>query len=296
MKIVLIALLVAVLGAGCWQHMRYGGVRRDLAQDRQAFLYGSDTFHLIGYLRSEAITDEGVLDALRALKDATETVEGLEWIYAGRVLVNSTPSEQLGDIEWTACFLLQLPSRAAYDKAAAGALGSALAVFPDAHIHGLERPAFANLLMHQGLGLLRIFDILTRAPSAFPFVQVEGAFEFPQAREITGRLLAGEKLNPDAVVVFNLSRPGDAEQQTSNSGYGRRMLGAMAEGGYGPLHFGSAVEVDGGGEFEDIVLVYYPGPRFFAEMATSTFFQGIIGGKQLGDNQSTITVPVLSRL
>ena len=29
---------------------------------------------------------------------------------------------------------------------------------------------------------------------------------------------------------------------------------------------------------------------------SSTFFQGIIGGKQLGDSQSSITVPILSRL
>ena len=33
-----------------------------------------------------------------------------------------------------------------------------------------------------------------------------------------------------------------------------------------------------------------------ADMIRSEFFQGIIGDKQLGDNQSTITVPVLDRL
>ena len=47
---------------------------------------------------------------------------------------------------------------------------------------------------------------------------------------------------------------------------------------------------------EDVAIVYYPGVRFFSSMIQSEFFQGIIGDKQLGDTQSTITVPVLDRL
>ena len=57
-----------------------------------------------------------------------------------------------------------------------------------------------------------------------------------------------------------------------------------------------AARGQGEAEFENVVLVYYPGVRFFADMVQSEFFQGIVGDKQLGDTQSTITVPVLDRL
>ena len=40
-------------------------------------------------------------------------------------------------------------------------------------------------------------------------------------------------------------------------------------------------------------VVHYPGTEYFAGLITSTFFQSIIGDKQLGDNQSSVTVPLL---
>ena len=36
--------------------------------------------------------------------------------------------------------------------------------------------------------------------------------------------------------------------------------------------------------------------QYFADMIRSSFFQGIIGDKQLADTQATVTVPILSRL
>jgi hypothetical protein len=45
-----------------------------------------------------------------------------------------------------------------------------------------------------------------------------------------------------------------------------------------------------------VAIVYCPGVQFFADMLRSEFFQGIIGGKQLGDTQAVITVPILDLL
>ena len=118
----------------------------------------------------------------------------------------------------------------------------------------------------------------------------------PQAPEIAAQITRGESLNKRGAVVFNLSDHGTPEQQANDAAYTDQILGAMAEGGYGPIHWGRAVRVSGQAEFERVVLVYYPGVRFFGDMIQSTFFQSIVPGKQLGDNQSTITVPVLDRL
>ena len=100
----------------------------------------------------------------------------------------------------------------------------------------------------------------------------------------------------DAVVVVNLVQDGSPDQQSANRQYGASMLGAMAEGGYGPLHMGAAVRVERDYDFDSVAIVYYPGVDFFADMATSDFFQGIVGDKQLADTQAVLTVPVLDRL
>ena len=62
------------------------------------------------------------------------------------------------------------------------------------------------------------------------------------------------------------------------------------------MHVGSAVTLQGDPDFDNVVLVYYPGVNYFADLLTSTFFVGIVGDKQLGDTQATITVPVLDLL
>ncbi len=46
----------------------------------------------------------------------------------------------------------------------------------------------------------------------------------------------------------------------------------------------------------NVVIVYYPGVEYFAEMLQSEFFTGIVGGKQLGDTLSSPTVPLLPHL
>jgi hypothetical protein len=67
----------------------------------------------------------------------------------------------------------------------------------------------------------------------------------------------------------------------------------MAEMGNGPMHIGAAVTLEGGADFGNVVIVYYPGVEYFAEMLQSEFFTRIVGGKQLGDSQSSPMVPRL---
>jgi hypothetical protein len=45
-----------------------------------------------------------------------------------------------------------------------------------------------------------------------------------------------------------------------------------------------------------VAIVYYPGVDYFHSMIRSRFYQHIIGRKQLVDNQSSVTVPILHRL
>ena len=66
--------------------------------------------------------------------------------------------------------------------------------------------------------------------------------------------------------------------------------------GNGPTHIGDAVTLEGDADFDQVVIVYYPGVEYFAEMLQSEFFTGIVGGKQLGDTLSSPTVPLLPHL
>ena len=52
----------------------------------------------------------------------------------------------------------------------------------------------------------------------------------------------------------------------------------------------------GGGTVDQVIIVFYPGLEFFVEMVEGKFYQGIFGGKQLGDDLSTLTVPLLQHL
>ena len=109
-------------------------------------------------------------------------------------------------------------------------------------------------------------------------------------------LLAHREYGEDAVVVLNFVKNGTAEQRAANSGYAAQMLRLMAEMGNGPRHIGDAVTLEGEAEFDDVVVVYYPGVEYFAELLQSDFFTGIVGGKQLADSFSSPSVPLLPHL
>jgi hypothetical protein len=62
------------------------------------------------------------------------------------------------------------------------------------------------------------------------------------------------------------------------------------------MHIGSAVRLEEEAEFDQVVIVYYPGPNYFADMLESRFFNAIIDDKQLADTQAVPTVPIMSLL
>lgn len=295
-KVVLGLVLVLVAVVGCtmvWQHWRYLQVRRGVLQDRQPIVHSSDAFHAITFVRTKP--GEDLIAAMRALKESTEGPEAT-WVYAGKSLLQRS-SSQIGDEEWSAVAVVQYPSREAFDRHAASEdRKAALARFDDAYTQGFQRSPFISAIIPQGLLAMRAGQILSGQPSNFPFEAAELTEENRDMTQLATRLLSEKEFGSDAILVVNLIKNGSAEQQAANQSYGATMIGAMAEGGYGPMHMGSAVPVERDYDFDNIVLVYYPGVQFFADMARSRFFQGIIGDKQLGDTQATLTAPILDRL
>ena len=59
---------------------------------------------------------------------------------------------------------------------------------------------------------------------------------------------------------------------------------------------GRCVTLEGDAEFETVAIVYYPGIDYFLSLMQSKFYNGIFGGKQLGDTLAIPTVPILDRL
>ena len=107
---------------------------------------------------------------------------------------------------------------------------------------------------------------------------------------------AARAYNENAVVVFNLVLSGRAAEQKANRAYDRKMVGLFAAHGHGPSHMGKSVTLEGDAEFEGVGIVYYPGLDYFISLMRSKFYNGIVGGKQLGDTQAIPTVPILDRL
>ena len=239
-----------------------------------------------------------MIDELRALRRAIEQPEGGRVVYAGQVGVAVVTSEQVPN-EWSALVLAQYPSRGDYDRfSATDAYRAELARFENAYTHGVVRPAALNLAVVQGLLLLRLFDILRRAPSSFPFVPA-GDEALPKQREKRKEVQQLDALRPlgeNAVVIFNLIQPGNAEQRRADRSYSLKMMSGMAEGGYGPMHMGRAVTLEGEAAFRTFAAVYYPGIDFLQRMIGSTFMSRIGADKQLGDSLAVATVPILSQL
>jgi hypothetical protein len=137
-------------------------------------------------------------------------------------------------------------------------------------------------------------------PSRYPFRRAELTAPPPEQLEQRDRLVEGLLAHRDygreAVVVLNFTRDGTREQRQANAGYGGAMLSLMAEMGNGPMHMGRAVTLEGDARFDQVILVYYPGVEYFADLVQSEFFTGIVGGKQLGDTLSSPSVPLLPHL
>ncbi len=291
-----LAILLFFIGAALWQHFRYLKLRRDRIDDRQPLFYSSRSFHAVTYLKMTA--GRSALEELSALRDVIEKPGGGSVVYAGLVGPAMAKSKQLAN-DWDALLLTQYPSREAYDAMTEqNAYRERLARSERTHTHGAIRKVGPNLMVPVGLLLLRLRDILLRKPSAFPFQPV-GEDAMPKLLEVmkeVEQLDAFREIKDDAVVIFNLIQPGNPAQQKADRSYALSMVSAMAEGSYGPMHIGRAVQVEGEAQFSQFVAVYYPGIDHMQAMVGSTFMNRIGSGKQLGDSLAVATVPVLSKL
>jgi len=296
LAILALALLGALVAAMLWQHGRYVHARRELVQDRQPLLHSGDAFHVLIFL--ELARGSELFGSVRELRDRLEAGGTARMVYAGKVALNAQPSRQLTEafgeaVPWDAVVCVQFASREAFDRVD---LERALDGFARTYAHGMQRSALGNLMLPQLLLAKRLGQLVTRSPSLLPF-EPAPPHEWVIPRDGRfARLDAERELGRHAAVVVNLTLPGTPEQAAADRGYVDRMFGLMAEVGHGPMHMGRAVTLEGKARFENVALVYYPGVEYFRRMVESRFYQGIVGGKQLGDTQASITVPILGRL
>ncbi len=286
--------------ADVWQHLRYLRVRRERAEDRQPLLYAGATFHTVTLLKVEAAAGrEGELATLRALRDAIEAPGGGRVVYAGLVGLTMVPSTQLAN-DWSAVVLAQYPSRDAFDRwRKAAEVGQVLDGCERSYVHGFRRSALLNLLIPIGLGLMRLRDIVLRREPILPFQQVADEDALPPLQMKRKEILKLDDyrdIRDDAIVIVNLLQPGNAQQRAADRAYSLEMVRGMAEGGYGPMHMGRAIRVEGEHRFAQFAAVYYPGIDHMHAMLGSAFMNRIAPGKQLADTLAIATIPVLSKL
>ena len=302
-KILLLLLAAGVVGlaaAAVSQHLRYLEIRRERAEDRQPLLHSGSAFHAMTLVKLPAERGrDGDFATLRALRGAIEVPGGGTVVYAGLVGMTMVPSSQLAS-DWSAVVLAQYPSRDAFDRNRRSAdVQRVLDGCENSHVHGFQRPALLNLVIPVGLGALRLRDVVLRKEPILPFQPVREEDALPPlrtARKEISRLDAYRDVRDDAVVIVNLLQPGTAEQRAADRAYGLAMARGMAEGGYGPMHVGRAVAVEGDTEFAQFAAVYYPGIDHMHAMIGSAFMNRIAPGKQLADTLAVATIPVLSKL
>ena len=295
-RFVLLAIILivgAAVIAMAWQHIRYLNLRRRAVQDHQGMLYGRGVFHVLTFLRGASAEDP--IAAVRAFREAIRGGGG-RWIYAGKVVVN-VPSVRIGPVEWSAVTLVEYQSREAYERyALSDAYRAALAAFEEHYVQGARRSVMENLLLPQALLLKKVAAAVSRKQSEYPFTPMPPQALPPRVCETMARLRAETGPGRDAAVVVNLQQKGDEQMRANDRRYTSPMTRLMAERGYGPMHLAKAETLPGGLPFDRVAIVYYPGTGFFADMLGSTFYQRIGPSKQLADNQSTITAPILDRL
>lgn len=288
----MLALALVVTPLMLWQHGRYQDFRQAGAQDRQPTFYAGDAFHVLWFF--ELAPGQPLEPALRRFVGAVEAASGTP-IYAGRAAGSTIVSERLETSAWDAVFLAQFPSREAYDAAL---LEGARAAFQRSYAQGFIRPVGLNLALPQVLLGVRLFDLVTMQPSIFPVVP-DPDIDLDSARNPRLAKIF-ESLRADAqqgVVFVNLVTDGTPEQQGSSQGaHPRKMARAMAEGGYGPLHVGEAVTLEGDAEFDRVMINYYPGIEFFLSLMASTFIQETLGNFQPREMEAMPTVPILDQL
>jgi hypothetical protein len=163
----------------------------------------------------------------------------------------------------------------------------------------ISNTATAVMMVPIGLGLMRLLDIALRREPVLPFQPLAAEDALPPIQMKRKEILKLDDyrdVRDDAIVVVNLIQPGTAEQQAADDAYTGAMIRGMAEGGYGPIHMGRAVSVEGEHRYKQFAAVYYPGIDHMHAMIGSAFINRIGPGKQLGDTLALATIPVLSKL
>ncbi|MEM7018405.1 MAG: hypothetical protein AAF512_13820 [Pseudomonadota bacterium] len=299
MLTVLVLVPIIIIATMIWQHFRYLDIRRNIVQDRQPVMYSSDVFHTVTFF---AVADsDDVIDAARDFVNFLEQQDAGELIYVGQAAFTNG-NTSVSARPWDGVVMMQYPSREAFTLLAQqdnynGALGKFIRTFT----HGMHRPQGTNIMLPQILLITSIIDRLkgnALAPlEPISEVEINSSPRSAQLRGITRRLHDVSTVNDEALVVFNLQRAGTPEQQAKDQQYGKKMITRMAHDAHGPMHMGQAIMLnDNDPDFEQVIIVYYPGANYFADLISSQFFQGIIGDKQLGKNLSVPTVPILRQI
>lgn len=301
LKLSLLGILSVSLITIIAQELNYLSKRRNFVEDQQSLFYSGDTLHIITAL--QLAEDQNLQDGVRRYIEIVEGAGG-KTIYAGKAMLSAIRSRQLPAVEWDAFVLTQLSNRDAWDiLSRQDNYRSTRAEFAQSYVLGMERPVAMNLIVPLALLGTKAGQLLRGEAPRYPFPEPvlpadpRAAAEYSARRTYLQQLVDEHEIySEDAVLVFNFVKHGTAEQRQANSEYGSNMLSLMAELGYGPMHFGNAVTLEGDADFDEVQLVYYPGPQYFVDIMQSSFFRGISGGKQLGDTAVTVTVPLLGHL
>ena len=300
----LIAVPVAILLlAALAQEWRYHRKRRDIVMDKQPLFHSAKALHVITALKLGP--DQALLPGVRAFVDGLEAAGALV-VYAGKSVITGTQSSQLPAVEWDAFVVTQFASRESWDEVAASdAYAELQAGFGNTWSIGMQRNRVQNLLLPVALLAMRARQIITGEEARFPFVPSEDPKVLeardgvdPAQRRMFLEHVVREnaQYSENAMVIVNFQKDGSASQKKADAGYNHEMVSLMAEVGHGPVHIGDAVSLEGDADFDRVVLVYYPGVKYFTDMVQSKFYTGIFGEKQLGDTLSTPTVPILQHL
>lgn len=292
----LVIILLAVFGIMAWQHRRYLTVRRAYAEDSQRAFHPARAFHLITFFRAR--TGERVIDSVRHFIDTLGTSGQPRLIYAGQTGF-TIESAQLGERAWDGVIILQFPSRARYHREAAPRINAAREVFADSYLLGMRRNRAAGVMMPQKLLRLRLLDVLRgrwRPPSLEPSRAFAAAPEFDVWRQRISRLHALHVLNDRGLVVINLIKRNSPAQPFGDVALTRAMLSLMAARRHGPLHLGRSVALEGNARFDDVLVLHYPSPDYYAELLSSHLFQSVLKNGQAADTTLVSTVPVTASL
>jgi hypothetical protein len=294
---VVVTLLLAVLLAMAWQHLRYLRIRRDSAQDRQHLWHPADTFHVILYFRLKS--GDKVVESVRRFQQDILSTTGSRLVYAGQAGF-TVHSHQMASRDWDGLLMLEYPSRADFqEQIATGQFQGARQYFADTYVHAMRRNRQRNLAMPQLLLRLRVREILAGRWRTEPLQAAPMFATFPEYevwRTRAARLRSLHAINNHGLVVYSLVKRGNRAQQAEFADFARTMASRMAALGHGPLHMGRPIALEDIARFDQVFVMQYPSAGYYADLLASQFFLRITGEKLLADTLAVYTVPITDRL